>query len=266
MNDLDLIVKGLDNDNLTLRQAQEALLIEFQRKDRFWPTLYLSFERFKSQADACLNYLLIGPTPGKGIRKTPESIPDREPSDEIKEQVKRRDHHRCRRCGETSKRLLQIDHLASWYHGGRNTPDNLLTLCRTCNLTKGVSEMNFMISRNELKREAPLSFPVLEMPEGVKAKDRAEWEKFLRRTLNLFFHCAAISEVRIGGRGRGFHEWEVELCDGNNSTWLAFHLKPLVTRIRQKISEARSDGSIMQRLTIRAPGVKPVSWPRPSRW
>ena len=108
LHDLDAIVCELDTKRLTLREAQEALFIEYQRKDRFWPTFYNGFERFKSQADACLNRLLIGSSGAivatiPVTRNTPESIPDREASDEIKEQVKRRDGYRCRCCGESSK-------------------------------------------------------------------------------------------------------------------------------------------------------------------
>ena len=50
--------------------------------------------------------------------------------DEIRTEVLRRDHHRCRNC----RGHLDVDlhHIQFRRHGGNNTPHNLVTLCKTC--------------------------------------------------------------------------------------------------------------------------------------
>jgi len=45
-----------------------------------------------------------------------------------------RDDFTCRHCGD--RRFLTIDHIVPWVRGGDNTPGNLQTLCRSCNLKK----------------------------------------------------------------------------------------------------------------------------------
>ena len=44
------------------------------------------------------------------------------------------DRHRCAYCH--SRENLQADHYVPWSQGGLTVPWNLLTLCRTCNVTK----------------------------------------------------------------------------------------------------------------------------------
>ncbi len=270
LHDLDAIAAGLIERDLGPRSLHEALSVEFHRKDRFWPALYMSFERFKSQADACINRQMM-PLSAEAHRSTPlkrempSMIPDREASEEIKEQVKRRDGYQCRCCGETNKKLLEVDHLTSFYLGGRNTLDNLQTLCRTCNQAKGVKEMNFMIARNAQQARPPAALPDFAMPDGIKAREREAWSTFLRRTINAYYRCAAVSDVNIGGKGRGFYEWKVELNDGNIVEWLAPYLKELVLKIRERIESNRNDGAIMERLSIAGPSQREVSWPLRSR-
>lgn len=49
-----------------------------------------------------------------------------------------RDGNRCRYCGKRVNRDSRvIDHVVAWANGGRNTDDNLVTACRTCNHRKG---------------------------------------------------------------------------------------------------------------------------------
>jgi len=45
-----------------------------------------------------------------------------------------RDGHKCRQCGATSK--LVPDHIQSRKNGGSHHPDNLQTLCESCNARK----------------------------------------------------------------------------------------------------------------------------------
>ena len=270
-HDLDAVANQFLRDDLTRKAEYEALVNEYQRRDRYWPTLYFSFAHFKSQYDACVNRLHDMPhTPASkalpSVRSTPESLPDREPSPELKEQVKRRDNNRCLCCGST--RRLQIDHIAPSYHGGSNSLANLQTLCAICNSIKGIKDFNFRTHHHPALAKAPESFAQLPMPEGTDAREAAEWDKFLRRAINFYYRAAAVEMVKIGGRGRGFYEWEITLYEGNVPQWMNAHLKQLVLGIREQIRQARNDGLVMERLTISSPGQESVSWPLRShtRW
>lgn len=53
----------------------------------------------------------------------------------LREQIYDRDGHRCIYCG--SQHILTIDHQLPRVRGGDNDPDNLATVCRTCNVRKG---------------------------------------------------------------------------------------------------------------------------------
>ncbi len=45
--------------------------------------------------------------------------------------------YKCLHCGETDTTKLTIDHIIPKIHGGSNQPDNLQSLCRSCNSRKG---------------------------------------------------------------------------------------------------------------------------------
>lgn len=54
---------------------------------------------------------------------------------EQRARIYERDGHRCLECGATYD--LTLDHIYPWSLGGRDTDDNLRTLCRPCNSRKG---------------------------------------------------------------------------------------------------------------------------------
>jgi HNH endonuclease len=54
---------------------------------------------------------------------------------EVRERVLARDGHRCVRCGSAAR--LEVDHIWPWSLGGPDTEDNLQTLCKSCNVSKG---------------------------------------------------------------------------------------------------------------------------------
>lgn len=53
----------------------------------------------------------------------------------VRELVYERDGHQCRECGTGED--LSLDHIHPWSKGGSDHPDNLQTLCRSCNSRKG---------------------------------------------------------------------------------------------------------------------------------
>ncbi len=113
--DVDGIAKDYLARKLDRTQEHEALKTEFHRRDRFWLALYPRYDLFKTQYDACVNRILSGPAPVVSPPVTLSPPDEREPSEEIKAQVKFRDGYRCLCCGETKRRRLQIDHISPWY-------------------------------------------------------------------------------------------------------------------------------------------------------
>jgi hypothetical protein len=64
----------------------------------------------------------------------PRSAYERVPAS-LRRAVLERDGHQCVRCGSTAD--LSIDHVYPQSLGGRSIPENLRTLCRPCNSSKG---------------------------------------------------------------------------------------------------------------------------------
>ncbi|MBM3213261.1 HNH endonuclease [Candidatus Poribacteria bacterium] len=177
-----------------------------------------------------------------------DEIQPREPTEDVKEQVKARDGYRCICCGEMGKRRLEIDHVAPSYYGGDNSLANLQTLCKICNQTKGINELNFRNNRT-LLTAPPSNFPELDLP--IDARDPVEWEKFLRRSINSFYQCAAVDFVRIGKRGQYFYDWYVYLFAGNNPFWLDPYIDDLVDRINNARVDA--EGIEINTINVDAP-------------
>jgi hypothetical protein len=114
-------------------------------------------------------------------------------------------------------------------------------LCKVCNGPppdgKGIENISFRNNQTTLTA-APTRLPMPKTPTGEHAKDPEWWEMFLRRTINLFFRCAAVDSVEIGGRGERFRHWRIRLFPGNNEEWLDPHLPALIQRIRQAREKA----------------------------
>lgn len=53
----------------------------------------------------------------------------------LRERIYNRDGRQCLECGSTAN--LSLDHIFPWILGGQDTEDNLRTLCRPCNSSKG---------------------------------------------------------------------------------------------------------------------------------
>ncbi len=243
LHNLDAIAEEVDKKRISPREIDQLLRAEYNRSDRFWATLYSPYQLFKSQFDGCLNRLLEQQQNGKlspelPHYRTPEVVPDREPSDEVKRQVKRRDGSRCLCCGFSGgSRYLQVDHMHSYHLGGSNILDNLQTLCRTCNGAKGTLYVNFRDPQTDLRN--PLeSFPPLIIPTKSDLGDNGIWDLALRRSINLFYRCGAVHDIEIGRRGFTYYHWKIELGVGNNPQWLKPHLEGIIDRVRKEKVEA----------------------------
>lgn len=259
-HDLDELVNHSVQADLGARKKHEALLAEYSRADRYWRVLYPNYPLFKSQYDACENKLLcqefMQPAATVPV-KFPEKQFLREPSAEVKEQTKARDGFRCLSCGESNRRLLEVDHVAPSYLGGTSALGNLQTLCRLCNNHKaGINEINFR-NNHTLLAQLPQTFFRFELPAVDGANDPAEWEKLLRRSLNFFYRCGAVDYVMIGKKGQYFYKWEIYLYDGNDPEWLEPYLKELLQRIRQRRTEAGRQGP--DSMVIKAPDKEPIT-------
>lgn len=265
-HDLDVIAKKFYEEDLGPREANESLLSEYHRKDRYWTTIYSSYTQFKSQYDSCINRILgldAMPVPDEGTIIKTEGKYGPEPSDEVKEQVKKRDGYRCLCCGEDNKRFLQIDHVAPSYYGVNNSLANLQTLCKLCNNLKGnkigINTFNFQINKNQSLSSAPDAFHDFPMPNEKTAKEARYWELFLRRSLNFFYQCSAVSSVVIGGKGKNFYEWRISLYEGNDPQWLKPYLNTLFEKIQSIICETRKDNCVVKKIIISAPDQEDVA-------
>ncbi len=262
-HNLDAVAKEFIEKDLGARVVQDALMQEFKKVDRLWSTIYPRYDLFKSQYDACVNFHLHAEL----HKTTPEdhqpnlialseqsTVQDREPSEDVKEQVKERDG-RCLCCSWDAKRALQVDHIAAYYYSGNSQMDNLQTLCVDCNRIKNTQTINFRNSKTDLI-QPPKSVPDLKLPSGQKAGDLRQFVRYLRRWINFFYHCGAVHNIDWAAKGDRFYHWTIELAEGNDPDWLKPHLENLLFQIRQERSNAGY--GMPKSLTVVAPGKKDV--------
>lgn len=262
VHDLDVLAREVIERDLGPREADSAIRAEYNRVDRFWATLYYPYSLFKSQFNACCERLLqaeahgadpatFAPPPMRS-----ESLPRREPSEEVKRQVRRRDGESCLCCGEQSTRLLQVDHIHAYHFGGSNIIDNLQTLCSSCNSLKGTATINFLDPQTDLTQ--PLeSFAECPLPRADEAGAASGWIKFLARSISFFYRCGAVDWVKIAERGPTARHWTVHLKVGNDPRWMEPHLPRLLSRIRSFREENGYNGP--DTLTVTAPDASAVS-------
>lgn len=250
-HDLDVLAKDHIKRDLGPRVIDEALRAEFAREDRFWRTLFYRYEQFRNFYDGCVARLLAGPAgPAPGPKEKHKAMPT-EVDEAVKAEVIARDGGACLACGTT--RNLQVDHIVPVYHGGSNEPGNLQTLCKQCNVLKSKRRISFRVARTALT-QALAALPEARRPDSADAANAEAWERFLRRTINFFYECAAVGAVEIAGRGDGYYNWTVKLRSDNPPAWLKPHTKELLGRI-QSVREAGGKPRL-QSLRIVASGQK----------
>ncbi len=235
-HNLDAVAQKFIAQRLHRREEDEKLSEEYNRKDRYWKIIYYSYELFKSQYNACVEWLLVNERCGNNSKvKTPsfksESVPPPEPSERDKNQVKKRDSYRCLCCGEENSGSLQVDHIKSRYFGGDNSLDNLQTLCEICNRTKNTQKIDFRKHETILKTP-PSEFIKLDLQKIEQAAEVQQWQKFISRSVNFFYRCAAVDFTNINGFGTSEYPWEIYLHPGNNPDWFEPHRGALTIHIR----------------------------------
>ncbi len=232
-HDLDTLAQQFIEEQLDRLTENQRIQEEYNKEDRYWKTFYPNSDLFKYQYNLCVERILK-----KGPKKPPDGVIDEEsPPDDIppetKQQVKNRDGYFCLCCGETNKAQLQVDHIKARYHDGSDSLDNLQTLCNTCNGTKGDKTINFQEHRTSLTAP-PSTFPSFKLPQGIKAYDNKEWEKYLRRSINFFYQRAAVESATLKESGQ-FYNWQINLYEGNDPTWLKHHLKGLLVNYAHRV-------------------------------
>ena len=248
-HDLDQIAARLIEQPLLPRDKFASLEAEYRRSDRYWSVFYPHIGFFKSHYDACENRILLGNQMPSGTPyDTPEVVSEREPSQQVKDQVRQRDGHRCLSCGEDTRQWLQIDHVAPYYLGGGNSLANLQTLCQVCNNHKGISEINFRHNETMLPAQ-PTQFPTLEPPTVELAANPEAWRRFLRRSVNFFYRCAAVADIGVDDALEA--TWSIRLWASNEPHWL----EPYLGLLLQQIQARRFEGGAARpaTLTVSAP-------------
>jgi superfamily II DNA or RNA helicase len=251
-HDLDAIAQrhvGLKVDPV---RANEELRQEFAREDRFWQTLFHRYEQFRNFYDGCMARIFAGPAgPEPGPAATGKAPAPPVVDEALKNEVLTRDGRACLACG--TPRNLEADHIVSVYHGGSNEAGNLQTLCKQCNVLKAKLRINFRVARTALG-QPQAALPDTRAPASADAANAEAWERFLRRSINFFYQCAAVGDVAIGQKGDGYYNWTVTLRSDNPQAWLKPQLAGLLERI-QGVREAGGKARV-QSLGIVAPGQK----------
>lgn len=91
-----------------------------------------------------------------------------------RENVYRRDNYECVYCGSSNQRTLTLDHVIPQSKGGKDSWDNLVTACRTCNQEKAD------LTLEEYGKEIPTPLrPHYLMLLSQSHYIPEEWKKFL---------------------------------------------------------------------------------------
>lgn len=215
-------LKDLQNKKFTIRN-----LIEELRKRGF----------SDNHINVILNIVIKFGNPPKPPAGDTGSNDDNGPGgvdEEIRIQVFKRDNYTCLCCGKTKKKgkrlQLEVDHIIPRKFGGKDTVDNLQTLCLLCNRKKGINEVNFRKIHTPLLQQKELETFILSQSE--------EPENNLRRIINMFYHCQAVSTVNIGldRRSKYYETWEISLYEKNNPEWLIRYKDNLLDFIHKDLN------------------------------
>lgn len=147
-----------------------------------------------------------------------------------KDQIKKRDNYTCQCCFKSGKGTkLEIDHIVPVFQGGKADVENSQTLCRECNFQKGKNAINFRINSSPCVNPKELCLYPLKGNESPI--------QTLIRTINMFYHCQAVSEIKFSLRrnGKYYSTWELELFQGNNLELLRNEKSNLLKYIQEEL-------------------------------
>jgi superfamily II DNA or RNA helicase len=238
-HNIDLFAQNLIHKKLDTISLDQACKQEYNKKDRYWRALYPDYFKFKSEVDYWITRILNPPEKGgsSGIPFDDGGVtPDRPEltPEEIRKKILKRDDYKCLCCGETDRKLLQIDHINPRYRITDNSEDNLQTLCKECNKDKRIENIDFRINKTKLKA-IPNEFPKIKEIfnfDKDQVHDLDIWEKFLKRKINLFYECNAVKSINIGNRGKHLLYWKIVLNQGNDSKLIKDYILYLTKEIK----------------------------------
>ena len=253
--DLDKISKSYLN--IPPVEADRELKLLFDKKENnLWKEWYKDYAAFKSAYNYSMerNIAIQNGDLSKDTRLTKtlltrkeaqkDVFEQRELTEKEKEQVKNRDGNRCLCCG--TERKLEIDHINPHKYTGLTTMDTSQTLCKYCNGIKGANHINFSHIESELRRPLDLC------PIEPGTDDRRFYEKHdkryskpiyletcLKRTINFFYRCQAVSSIDLSIRKDGdyYKKWLINLYPANNTKWLEKHNQELLRYVRQELEQ-----------------------------
>lgn len=233
LHDLDKIAEELLEFNEFV--VRERLNVEYNDTTKYWKAFYSEENKFKTAFDAARNFAWhikqFGSIPKLEIEKSTYQRPDRELTEIEKEQIKRRDNYTCQCCGkqQTTGVILEIDHIITDAHGGKTEENNSQTLCSVCNADKGINDINFRVHKNSQ----------ILSPKNIEFySSKEDYPEFaLKRTINFFYHCSAVSNLKTHKRssGQNYNVWEIELYSGNKAEWLIQHKTNLIQYIQNEL-------------------------------
>lgn len=123
----------------------------------------------------------------------------------VKEKVFTRDQNICLKCWTTEN--LSIDHIVPRIKGGNNDENNLQTLCRECNVEKGIDIIDYRRSEEE---SLVLDFYM----NGVKVKKISEKTRIKRykiyQILHKFIDLGVIDNFNLKQGNRKLYKLDIE--------------------------------------------------------
>lgn len=230
--------------------VQDKLYDMYHESTYLWQSFYKSYERFKTAFDAARNRIFhirkFGSTPEIAVHSaTPQTLEQRELTEEDKEQVFRRDNYTCQCCGkqkEPGRRVkFEVDHIVPFRFGGETSLSNSQTLCSLCHKDKSINAINFRVLKTPLRSPKPAL--ALVKLSGAEYADEE-----LKRIINMFYYCKAVATINWDDRPRHKYryQWEVVLFEGNDPAWLAEHKGALIQFIQQKMGYAQLQDIIIR--------------------
>jgi len=220
----------------TKQQQLYSLKTEYESPGNLWRVFYKNFYMFITAFDLELTRIILEEMDHNSNGKylpapnMPENRIDIELTEGEKEQIKKRDNYICLCCNKSGKGVrLQIDHIIPIFQGGRADVENSQTLCKECNMQKGKNAINFR--KNCSPCTSPKDFHIYPL-KGNESQIHA-----LSRTINMFYHCQALSEIDFSLRRNGKHysTWEIMLYQGNDPELLMVHKSELMKYIQNDL-------------------------------